>query len=200
MFEEVPSDPRSSTDGVRLSAGNTEVEQSSMALQPPCATAPPLVSAGDPATDTYDAQGTNTSDVPDFTILNADIVNMLNAPQLDFVDPQYLGSPAWNIPFFFASSSNPQPLAPVLPGDFDTFQAFTGSENDDSVVGKDLNEMIGLDGANSVSQIYRGPRWKHHNAPPSNSLPGFDVPAMMTRMRMRWIFSKPKTLAIPVNS
>lgn len=139
MLEHIGPGFEPGTDVVRSPAGDTVVQQSSTAVRTPDASAPSLMSADEPVINIHDAPGTNASDVPDFTIPDADIVNMMNAPQLDFVDPQYLGTSTWNFPFFFASS--PQPMASVLPGGFDASEALPSIVNDDSSLGKDLNRM-----------------------------------------------------------
>ena len=126
-----------------------------MALQTTDASASSLVSAYSPPLDVNHAAGAEALNVPSFTIPDADIVNMMNAPQFDFLNPPYLGSPTWNFPFFFASS--PQPFSSQLSEDFDTSLALPGFVNDNSALGKDLNDVSEPHGTNFCISNVIGP-------------------------------------------
>lgn len=141
MAEETPSGLRSNAHDFGIATESTEAEQNSAALQTPDASASSLVSAQSAAADINHAEVTTASDVPSLTIPDAGIVNLMNMPQLDFLNPQYLGSPTCSFPYFFVPS--PQSLTSLLPEDFDTSQALSGFLNDNSALGKHIKVWAG---------------------------------------------------------
>lgn len=141
MAEENPSGLRSDTHDFGLPTESTEAEHSSAALQNPDASASSLVPVHTTAIDIDHAEVATASDVPNLTIPNADVVNLLNAPQLDFLNPQYLGSPTCSFPYFFVPS--PQSLTSLLPEDFDTSQALSGFVHDSTALSKFLKVWLG---------------------------------------------------------
>lgn len=142
MVNEIPPGRRSSTDDNELSAGPPEAEQSSVALQTPDPSASSLASAHNSAVlGINQAERNGALDVPSFTIPDADMVNMMDAPHLEFLSPHSLGSPMWNLPFFYASS--PQPLTSLVTEALDTSQTFPGYVYGNSTLGEghsDTNE------------------------------------------------------------
>lgn len=152
---------QSNAHNVGLLTESTEDEHSSAALQTPDASASSLVSAHSTAIDINQAEVTTASDVPNLTIPDADIVNLMNTPQLDFLNPHHLGSTTCSFPYFFAPS--PQSLTSLLSEDFDTSQTFSGFVNDNSVLGKNLNSAAGLDGADLCVLNVIGPAMEETN-------------------------------------
>lgn len=146
MAREFTPGRQASTDDNELPAGPPEAGQSSAALQTPVASASSLASAHGAVPEISQAEGAGALDVPSFAIPDADIVNMLEAPQLDYLNPHYLGSPMWNLPFFFVSS--PQPLTSLAAGALDTSQTFPGFAYDNTALGEYLSGVDEPDGAN----------------------------------------------------
>lgn len=138
MVNEIPPGRRSSTDDNELSAGPPEAEQSSVALQTPDPSASSLASAHSAVLGINQAERNGALDVPSFTIPDADMVNMMDAPHLEFLSPHSLGSPMWNLPFFYASS--PQPLTSLVTEALDTSQTFPGYAYGNSTLGEDHSD------------------------------------------------------------
>lgn len=147
MVEGIPPGCPTSADDNELSAGPPGAELSPAALHNPVVSTSSLVSAHNAVADSINqAEGIEALDVPSFAIPDAGIVDMMDAPQLDYLNPHYMGSPMWNLSFFFVSS--PRPLKSLVTGDSDISQTFPCFVYDNSALGEYLSGVNEPDRAN----------------------------------------------------
>lgn len=113
-------------------------EESPTALQTPGTSASPLASARSPVPDVNHTGVISASDVPNFTIPDSDMVNLMNTPQLDFYNPHILGTPSF--PFPWTSSL---PLSTGLGfEEFDNTQVMPDVVHDDLAPSKNFTNTV----------------------------------------------------------